>query len=97
MKSPPQQHQHVHPEVVNLKDQRPSEEEDEDPDELCDHDASDHKGSHVGQWWVSTLSACGQAAGAEPMNSVGAEFNSNTNGLKKYIIINHADINLYTM
>ena len=49
MKSPPQQHKHVHPEVIDLKDLRLGKEEDEDTDELGEGDAADHRGPHVGQ------------------------------------------------
>ena len=81
MQSPPEQHEHVHPEVVDLKDLRLGEEEDKDPDELGEGDAAHHGGPHVGQGRVGTLTTRGQVAGAEPADNVGAEFHSNTNRL----------------
>lgn len=83
MESPPQQHKHVHPEVVHLKDLGLGEEEHEDTDELCESDTTDHRGPHVGQSIVCPLSASGKVAGAEPTDDVGTKLHRNTNSLHR--------------
>lgn len=49
MEGTPQQHEHVHPEVVDFKDLRLGKEEHEDTNELSDGDATDYRCTHVGQ------------------------------------------------
>ena len=82
MQSSPQQHEHVHPEVVYLEDLRLCEEEDKDADELGEGDATDHRGPHVGQGRVSTLNPRGQVARAEPAHNVRAELYGDPDSLQ---------------
>ena len=83
MQCPPEQHKHVHAEVVDLKDLGLGKEEHKDTDELGDGDAADHRLPHVGQCGVSTLHAGGQGTRAEPAHNVRAELNCNTNSLQR--------------
>ncbi len=55
MKSSPQKHEHVHSEVVHLKDLRLGKEEHKDANELGEGDAAHYGGPHVGQGGAGTF------------------------------------------
>ena len=81
MQSPPEQHEHVHSEVVHLKDLGLGEEENKDTQQLGEGDPAHHRRSHVRQSRVSSLHARVFTARAEPAYNVRAELHSYTNRL----------------
>lgn len=62
MQGSPEQHQHIHTEIVDVKDLRLGKEQDKDSNELGDGYSTDHRGSHVSQGRVSPLNASRQGA-----------------------------------
>ena len=76
----PEQHQHVHPEVVDVEQVRFGEEKDKDTQELCDRDPTEDRGSHVVQRRLGPLPAASHVR-HKPTNNVRAELDGYTNSL----------------
>ena len=57
MEGTPEQHQHVHAEVVDVEEPRLGKEEDKDTEELCDGDTAEDGGSHVVEGGLCPLPA----------------------------------------
>ena len=87
MESTPQQHEHVHAEIVHLKDLGLGKEEDKHTNELGEGDTTDDRGPHVGQRVVCSLDACLQVAGAEPTHDVRAKLHRYPNSLQGNISV----------
>lgn len=78
----PEQHQHVHAEVVDVEELGLGKEEDKDSKKLGDSDPTEHGGSHVVQSGLGPLPTT-TSVRHKPTNNVRAELNRYTNGLQR--------------
>ena len=80
MEGTPEQHQHVHAEVVDVEEPRLGKEKDKDTEELGDSDSTEDRGTHVIQSRLCPLPASANVRD-KPADNVGAKLDGNTNSL----------------
>ena len=80
MEGTPEQHQHVHTEVVDVEEPGLGKKENKDTKELGDRDPTKHRGSHVFQSRSSPFPTSSRV-GYKPTNYVRAELNCYSNRL----------------
>ena len=82
MECTPEQHQHVHAEVVDVEERRLGKEKNKDSKELGDSDAAEDRGSHVVQSRLSPLPPSTNVRD-KPTDDVRAELNGYANSLSE--------------
>ena len=80
MQSPPEQHQHVHAEVVDVEELGFGKEKDKDTKEFGDSDPTEDGSSHVVQGRLGPLPTT-TGVRYKPTDNVRAELNGYTNSL----------------
>ena len=81
MEGAPEQHHHVHAEVVDVEEPGLGKEQDKDAKELGDGDPTEHGGSHVVESRLGPLPTTTRVR-HKPTNNVRAELNRYSNRLR---------------